>query len=212
MSEESTNEPVGAKAVRAFLIEPLEANGFVRPKGRTVDEHKAFLTKLAAKLNYCDPETLQRLRPIVESLGEGKAANVWPSLATIRNYAASMQPPPDNSDAVLHGWLHSRAGERARRRGILLATRAYIKKFRRPPVTDGRADNYVEKKLAEHQREIDLDIEGIRQRIAMGEATPRETAWLEQQEACLEALEAIVADGVRHRDEKRQDGEVEAAS
>jgi hypothetical protein len=192
----------GRKAVRILLIEPLENDGLRKRKGKSVEDHKAFLTKLCDKLSYCEPETLERLRPILGELAEGPSANLWPEIATIKNFAHRMQAPPDRSDDVLYGWLHSRAGEVAKRLGILLATRLFIKAYRKPPVTSGKSDSFKLAQIKDRQREIDLDMEGIRRRISFQEASNREIDWLRNQEEILAGLEAIVAAGIKHREEK----------
>lgn len=205
--EDNPKEPTGAKAVRAYLIEPLEADGLVRKRGVSLEDHKAFLSKVAEKLAYCERETLERMRPILMGLAGGPAANVWPCYATVRNLAHTFQAPPDDSDKTLHGWLHSRAGMAARRNGTLLATRWFIKKFRKPPVVDGKVSTFMLGQIAERQRELDLDLDHIRERIAAGEATERERAWLEEQESILAGLDAIVDAGIRHRAEKAAEQE-----
>lgn len=199
---EEQKQLTGKRAVKAYLIEPLIEDGLVRPPRTTVDAHEAQLDKIAEKLAYCERETLERLRPMVLSVATGPSANVWPSYATVRNYAHALQPPPDNSDKTLHGWLHSRAGEVAQRNGTLLATRWFIKKYRRPPVVDGKISTFMLREIEEKQRELDLDIEERRERVARGDATQSEREWLERAEDVIVNLDAIVASGIQHRAEK----------
>lgn len=188
------DDETGRRAVRTHLIEPLEAEGLRRGRRETVEAHKAFLTEVAKKLGYMRQENLVLLRPILRSLATGAALDVWPSLATILNHAYRIQPPPDRSDDILWSWLHSVEGPKLRAAGMLLATRAFIKKYRRPPLGD-----FVMKGIREDQRALDAMLEEWRRKRGLGEATDSELAGLARYEQILAGLEAIVDAGVRHR-------------
>ena len=194
----------GRRAVRVHLIDPLVSDGLKRSPRTKLADHEATLKKLIEKLAYMSPDGLDRLRPMVRGMAEGTSLDNWPSLATIVNLAANIEAPPDKSDQILHGWLHSRVGPGIRRAGTLMATRAYIKKFRRPPVTDGKVSSYLIERIQDKQRQIDRDVMDAREAVARGEASPSQAKWLEDHDHCLAQMEAIVADGERHRAEKVQ--------
>lgn len=194
----------GRKAVRARLIEPLLAEGMKRRQGETVEDERAFIDRLVGKLAYMAPESLDRLLPIVRALAGGAGKNRWPEEISVVNFAHGIEAPPDRSDEVLWSWLHSVAGERARREGVLMATRAFIKTFRFPPKDKPGSRFYADRRLPEMQREIDRDIEMLRRSIASGEARPSEVEHLRAFEETLAGLEAIVEAGIRHRREKTE--------
>lgn len=187
----------GRRAVRTHLIEPLQADGMVRNKRTTVEAHKAFLDRLVDKLAYMTADNLIALRPVVAGLGEGKGLDIWPSLQAITAHAYRMQPPPDQSDEILWSWLHSIEGPKCRALGTLFATRAFIKKFRKPPVGD-----FQKGRVAERQAEINRDLEEMRRLRGLGEATDSQLAALAEYERILGDCEAIVDAGIRYRETK----------
>lgn len=187
-------DETGRRAVKAHLIEPLEADGMRRHQRTTAEAHRAFLDRLAEKLAYMRVENLNALRSIVAGLASGVALNVWPGFQTITQHAYRIQPPPDESDDILWSWLHSVEGPRCREEGTLYATRLYIKRMRRPPVGD-----FTKGQIAEQQREIDRDIEALRRLRGVGEAMHSQVERLLAYERVVGECEAIVDAGVRHR-------------
>lgn len=188
------DEEAGRRAVRAQLIEPLEEDGMRRHARTTVDAHKVFIDRLAEKLAYMRPENLRALKPLVASLGQGVALDIWPSLQAITQHAYRLQPPPDQSDDILWSWLHSIEGPRCREAGTLYATRRYIKKMRRPPVED-----FAKKRIEEVQRDVDRDMEELRRLRGLGEATESQVAAILAHDRIVSDCEAIVDAGIRHR-------------
>lgn len=191
------HDETGRRAVRALLIEPLEADGMRRHARTTVEAHKAFCDRLAEKLAYMRAENLRALRPIVASLASGPALNVWPEFQTVTQHAYRLQPPPDQIDDILWSWLHSIEGPLARDAGTLYATRLFIKTYRRPPVLD-----VAKRQIAERQREIDRDMERLRRARGVGEATEAQVEAILAYDRVVAECEAIVDAGVRHRAER----------
>ena len=191
------DEEAGRRAVRALLIEPLEADGMRRHQRATVEAHKVFTDRLAEKLAYMRPENLRALKPIVASLASGPALNVWPEFQTITQHAYRVQPPPDQSDDILWSWFHSIEGPRCREAGTLYATRLYIKAMRRPPV-----EEYTKRRVAERQREVDRDIETFRRLRGLGQATDSQVEAILAHDRVVADCEAIVDAGIRHRAER----------
>lgn len=203
-STEEHAAETGRRAVRAHLIEPLIAEGMKRRQGESVEEEKAFLDRVAKRLAYMGAEGLARLLPVVRELAGGAGKNRWPSEISIVNHAHALAPPPDQSDDILWSWLHSRAGVRARADGLLMATRAYIKRFRRPPKDAPGKSFYSGKVLPEMQLEIDRDVEALRRAVSMSEARDSERERLRAHDETLAGLEAIVDAGIAHRREKAE--------
>lgn len=190
-------EEAGRRAVRALLIEQLEADGMRRHQRTTVEAHAAFCDRLAEKLAYMRPENLRALRPIVASLASGPAINIWPEFQTITQHAYRLQPPPDQSDDILWSWLHSVEGPLCRAAGTLYATRLFIKTYRRPPVLD-----VAKRQITDRQREIDRDMERLRRARGLGEATAGQVEAILAYDRIVADCEAIVDAGIRHRAER----------
>ena len=119
--------------VRRFLIEPLERDGMVRGRRVKASEHEAFLAKLADRLGYMTPDTLERMRQVCMAHALGEARNVWPGWVTIRNFAYRLQTPPDPENPIKQSWLHSRLGPQLRERGELVETYLFLDEKGRPP-------------------------------------------------------------------------------
>lgn len=79
-----------------------------------------------------------------------------------------------------------------------MATRLFIKRFRRPPV-DRPGNRYYADKLRENQREIERDIERLRRVVSSSEARATEVEQLRTYDDRLAQLEAIVEAGIEHR-------------
>lgn len=208
-SDTETSER-GRRAVRARLIEPLIAEGMKRRQGETVEAEAAFIDRLVGRLAYMHAESLDRLVPIVREIAGGASKNRWPDEISIVNFAHALEAPPDRSDEILWSWLHSVAGERARRENVLMATRAFIKRFRKPPKDKPGARFYADRVLPEMQAEIERDVEGLRRSVSGDGAPPSDVQRLRAYEETLAGLNAIVEAGVRHRQEQtatRDEGE-----
>lgn len=200
MTEEQKHKP-GRRAVSELLIAPLEAEGMRRKRGQSVQDLERFLERLKDRLAYAAPDTLRGMVPGVKRMAVGPSRDVWPSLLAITNLAHDMQAPPDRSDDVLYSWFHSRAGVTARRRGTVMAERAYIKRRGRPPVAKANAygSSRLLEDLTEEQRRLDRSVERIRQARANGDAPESDLRWLAGYEEALASIEAIIDEGIEHR-------------
>jgi len=195
MTDEAHETASGAGAVQTVLIDPLIADGLKRHPRVTAEAHEVFLKKLKETLRYMTPENLAYLRAQVSAIAEGKHRNIWPGLASIRNFAWQLQKPPIDEDEVVKTWLHSRAGPDIRAQGYLVEMVAYLRKFRRRPASGGYADKQLREEAAENARRIVL----IEERIARGGAPDSDRAWLDWYRAEAERYGAIVDAGIAHR-------------
>lgn len=197
--EAEVQEMKGRAAVRALLIEPLQAYGLQRGKGLSVDQHQAFLDRLAEKLAYLDPAMLLTLREVTLSLAEGARHDRWPSFAVIWGVAIRLRQPPDNERHIMNSWLVSRAGPAAREGGYLVELHSWLRRYGRPP-GDFDMREIVQRAADNAQRR-----ERIAERLVAGRAQPDDMEWHAAYARQLAYCTALVEDGEAARAAKQQD-------
>lgn len=179
--------------VRRCLIDPLQADGLVRPKGVTVEAHQTFLDKLADRLGYLDDALLSTLAEMVLSWAEGPQRNLWPAFATIWNAAIRLRPPPDDERHIMTTWLVSRAGPMAREAGHLVELHQWLRKCGMPP------GDHAMKTIREEAAENARTRARLARAVEEGRATASEREWLSGYLRALAYCEALVADGEARR-------------
>lgn len=198
--EKTESSPLTGRAkVRALLIEPLEADGLQRPrgKGHDVESHKAFLDRLQDRLAYLDAETLVVLRHVVLRLAEGALQNQWPSLATVLNNAHRLASPPDAP--IVTSWLASVEGPRAEAGGFLVELHAFLARHGRPPQPRDM------ERIRDEARENSMRAARLQRRIADGVGLLGDDAgWLDWYERQQDICRAVVRAGKVKRDLKLQ--------
>lgn len=183
----------GRARVRALLIGPLADAGLVRPRGVTLAEHEAALTRLADRLAYMAPESLHSLREVLVALGEGPLRNIWPSFATVWGHATRIEMPPDDERHIMVSWLRSREGPVARAGGYLVELHGWLRRHPYPP--NSFVMGQIRAEAADNHRTRDRLV----QRVAEGLATGSERDWLDQYLRRTAYCEALVAAGERAR-------------
>lgn len=192
----------GRAKVRTLLIDPLNADGLVRPRAVSVAEHDAFLLKLAERLAYMEADRLTTLREVVLGLAEGAHHNVWPSFATIWNNATRLQTPPDDERHIMTSWLRSIEGPVAREGGYLVELHEWLRKNGRPPGT-----GYVMGRIREEAEENARQRQLIAERVQAGVASADDRAWLDWYARKLAYCEGLVRGGEERRMKQGMQGD-----
>lgn len=130
----ATAEAIGR--VQAALIDPLTEIGLRRAQGVTVEQHAAFIARLAMRLAYLDEEPLGVLREVVVRNAQGPRRDVWPSEASILSWAHALQPPPAGDSRLVVSYMRSAAGRRAWEEApeLALALQRHLRQAGRPPL------------------------------------------------------------------------------
>lgn len=196
MDEADATALKGRAAVRALLIEPLQADGLVRPKGETLVQYHGFLDRLAEKLAYLPQPLLVTLREIVLNMARGALLNQWPSFASIWNTATRLMPPPDDARHIMVTWLASVEGPRAQAQGHLVELYGFLRRFGRPPSPHDMID--IRKRAADNASQRVR----IQERIAAGRAWAGDEDWLARYTDAMAHCEALVAAGQAAREAK----------
>lgn len=180
--------------VRRCFIDPLTRDGLVAAKGVTVDDHRAFLDKLADRLGYLEEALLVTLAELTLGWAEGPARNRWPAFATIWNAATRLRQPPDNERHIMTTWLASIEGPRAREAGHLVELHSWLRKHGCPPSPYAMAKEILPE-AAENARTRAR----VKREIDAGSARPSDVEWLNSYLRYLGYCEALVAGGEAHR-------------
>ena len=126
----------GRALVRECLIRRLEDAGLVRGKGVTPEHHARLLARLVEALAYMDRALLEVLAEACIRMAGGAAHTVWPSEATIRNLAASLQPPPIEESKLVRSWFASKGGAEALLGDYLVELYQYLTRHNHPPLVE----------------------------------------------------------------------------
>lgn len=187
----------GRAVVRAELVEPLQADGLVRPPRETAASHAAMIDRLCDRLAYLDAGQLAVLREVVLRAAEGEARNRWPAFATIWNLAVRLYPPPDEEDRLIASWFASVEGPKARDQGFMVELYLFLRRMHRPP------GQYELKGLREEAAENARRRVRVEEWLRAGRAQPSEADWharyTAMQARCLRLVEA--------GEERRQSGQ-----
>lgn len=171
--------------VRRLLFAPL---GFRRPANVPADQHDQQLTAMADHLGYMSDESLDVLRQMLQSKGQGKDRNTWPDRATIRALAEAVQPQPLAELPGLVRWFRSVEGPRAIQEGTLVETWAYFERCKAPPVGAGARARVLEEALANRRR-----VQVVEEKLRAGFAVlPGEAEWADWYRKRRAACEAAV--------------------
>lgn len=183
----------GRAAVRALLIEPVEARGMRRGHGITQEAHAARLDRIAAALAYMTAENLATLRDIVLAKAIGPGRDTWPPEVAVIGWGRDLQAPPARDERIISSWLASIEGPAAQEAGWHVELYRFLCARRLPP---GRDD-------ARRLRDAAYDNARTRQvyaeRVTKGVATPAERGWLAEYDRDRRAAEAIIAAGMEAR-------------
>lgn len=186
--------PLSRRArVRRLLIEPLAKDGLIRAKGVTLEEHAAFLDKLADKVGYLDDAMLATLAELVLNMAEGVARNHWPSFATIWNIATRLRRPPDDESHIMCSWLVSVAGPIAQEAGHLVELYLWLRKHGCPP------SDFALKAIRQEASENARTRARIARDVQAGSARASDADWLDGYLSTLAYCEALVARGAAKR-------------
>lgn len=175
--------------VRRLLIDPLVADGLVRPKSSTVEMHQAFLDKLADRLGYLDDALLVTLAEVVLRFAEGPARNIWPSFATIWNHAVNLRRPPEDESHIMTTWLTSVEGPIAREAGYLVELHGWLRKYGYPP------NSAMMQRIREEAAANASTRARIARDVQAGTARPGDVDWLNGYLRALAHCEALVDRG-----------------
>lgn len=139
--------------VRGCLIERLQADGVIRAKGVTVEQHDLLLARMETHLGYLSDADLGRLAAILVCRCGGKAKNEWPGWAVIWNHAVVLDCPPPHQNHIAYTWLHSVEGPRLRNEGLLVVAYQWLLRFPFPP--DATAMGMMRSEAAAANAELD---------------------------------------------------------
>jgi hypothetical protein len=166
-----SNEPLmGRVRVRTLLIDPLEAGGMVRPVRVTVEDHKAFLTKIADEFGYMSDMGLKGLAAYLIRLAGEK--RVWPKLNAIRSQAWAMEPAPAKFNDYAMSVLMSRLGHEALAGDWHAELLLDMRKMK--PVPQG---DWVKGQLAQRAKKNQHKLKVIADREARGVSLVDDAAW-----------------------------------
>ncbi|MGJ8561697.1 MAG: hypothetical protein ACSHX3_15815 [Litorimonas sp.] len=188
-----SNEPLMGRArVRALFIDPLEAGGMVRPARVTVDDHKAFLTKVADECAYMSDLGLKGLgKYLIRLAGEKQ---VWPRINTIRSQAWAMEPAPAKHNEYAMSVLMSRLGEEALRDGWHAELLLDMRKMK--PVPQG---DFVKGQLAQRAKDNQRNMKVVDDRAARGVARDGDAGWRAAYTRGQDEARQIIQSGIDKR-------------
>lgn len=179
----------GKERVRVHLIEPLVREGMRRKRGVTVDDHRAFLDRLAALLSYMRADALDMLARRVRMMGGGKKKDIWPSEISIKNWARSLQEPPPSDSRFIRSYMQSAAGQAALAGGYAVELYGYMKRQGVKPTAFALAQ------LRDRARENACQVQMIRGLAEKGRASNDQLRWVEGYEAATARAMAVVNAG-----------------
>lgn len=182
----------GKARVRHHLIAPLEALGLRRPAGVTAEVQRTRLDALAERLAYMDAANLDTLADAVAAQAE-RAGGTWPAPIVICGWAQGIEPRPFAENRIVHSWLASVEGPRARAGGWLVPLLRFLRRRAMPP-TD------FDKRLIREEADRDRRTAAVyAERRDRGTASAEECAWLDAWHRDEAAAMAIVAEGDARR-------------
>lgn len=174
--------------VRKLLVEPLQAQGMRKPRSRAAEDHQDFLDRLERRLAYLGADHLEALAEVVLRNAEGASRNVWPAEASIVNWAAVLEPPPDRDSRLVQSYLASAAGQRAwdEAPSVAVALRRHLRKAGRPPQ---EFDWIAIRRQAETW---ESEMARIREQVAEGSASSEQRERLDAWERMQDRVRSLV--------------------
>ena len=163
----------GRKLVWSRLIGRCAEAGMVRPRGMSVEVHKAVCQRLAERLAYMSDENLVTLAELVIENATGVAHNVWPSEATVIGLANALQRCPAEEHRIVKSWLASVEGPQAVAGGYEVELYQFLARHRRPPLAMDM------RKIRARAQDSNRQVQLIRDRIARDVASDSDREWLQ---------------------------------
>ncbi|MFP3384404.1 hypothetical protein [Tritonibacter sp. SIMBA_163] len=114
---DAKEQAAGAVRVRQLLIEPLVRLGLAKPSKLTVARFDVMITDLCGKLAYMNDLNLAALAEQVASMPGGKGQDQFPIAAKILQWAAAIQPPPDDASPLFRAVFAHPLGQAALKEG-----------------------------------------------------------------------------------------------
>ena len=191
-----TESEGGKAAVRAILIDRLDAAGMVRPKNRTVEQHRDWTQRIVDRLAYMAPENLHVLADALLAKGEGPLRREWPAEATVIAFAEGLQARPWQEAAIVSSWFRSIEGPRALAGGFEVELLGWLRRCPRPPLA------FEVAKLREAAADNRRREERVRERIAGQVESEDDRRWLEARLRDRAHARQLIDAGERGRQEK----------
>jgi hypothetical protein len=189
-TEATAVQQPGKEAVRARLIDQLQAAGIKRARGTTAEQAANDLAKLEARLAYMSAASLDALCEVVERNADGPRGDRWPAALLIYRWARKIEPPPVAQSRLVVSYMRSQAGKDALAADQALELVNFLKGYGRPPVGPYFAAQIAESAEQRRRRVSQLErLDGFGGG-AMKEDARLELAWHHEQ---LEAAAQLVA-------------------
>lgn len=183
---DSEDLKTGRAAVRAYLIEPLNLLGLMRPKGTTIEAHKAQLSALQDRLAYLGRDNLIILKQAIEANPVGPNMDHWPAGVVILKWASEIQAPPNEEPPIVLSWLRSVEGPKAVDGGFVVELRGWLRRNKRPPGA------YVCSQLQERAQTNRTRVQRIDYDMDRCEASEEDMAWRAGYQKAMAECLAIV--------------------
>ncbi|WP_157982194.1 hypothetical protein [Oceanicella sp. SM1341] len=194
-SETPERPTSGTAAVRELVIDRLNAAGFQRPTGTTVEAHRAELERIAAKLAYFDRADLSTLAEGLMSMGEGKAGDRWPREVRVLKLAHTISAPPPGFDRKVTSFMACAVGRRAQAEGWAGPLLSALRKPGPPPTSDYALEQ-LRAQAAEERRRLQI----IEERLAAGQVLAEDDArfrsfWDRREKVATQLVRGEAAEG-----------------
>ncbi len=182
----STAQKSSRALVRELLLEPLEHLGLARPRNLKVEQFNAMLDQFVKRFAYMRPDSLERLRLVVESNLDGRNHDHWPAPAAVYKWARDIEPEPDVEPDLVVSWLRSVEGPIALEAGFVVELRGYLRRFRRPPSSIALDQIRARAEANATRRTL------IREQENVGRASEEDLRWVDEYWAAHRICEDIV--------------------
>ncbi|MCG7623193.1 hypothetical protein [Epibacterium sp. Ofav1-8] len=113
-----------------MLVEPLVRLGLAKPTKLTVAQFEAMIADLCSKLAYMSDLNLQALAEQAASMPAGKNQDQFPIAAKILQWAAAIQPPPDDASPLFRAVFSDGLGQSALAEGWAPELLGHLRKSR----------------------------------------------------------------------------------
>ncbi len=176
------------RRVAELLVKPLVAEGMVRRRGVSVEEHEKWIEGLKTRLAYMDPDNLEALRHGIARAAGGTHRNQWPTILTITNMAHTIQFPPDSDSDMVISYMASVAGWNAWQLGptYAIALRAYMRRVHLIP------NEFTWRQINQNGEEMARKSMLVAERIKAGRANEADVKWLRGFEDVKAHVKALV--------------------
>lgn len=171
--------------IRRLLFDPLEADGFRKSGKVTAERHSVAMARLADDLAYMGDHGLATLRQMLRTKGQGRARDIWPSVATVIGFAEAIQPRPTEELPGLLRWFASVEGPKALHDGTLVETWSYFHRHKRPPI---KAKLEIARRSEHNRHKLEL----FRERMERGSISDEDADWVRRYEAKLAYCRGLV--------------------